>query len=165
MRSLLFILFISFFTYTGAQPLVNDTADCLAVVGTFNNKKNVKNVWAYLFLENQVIDSVETYTKKGFAFILKPNRKYSILISRTGYYSRLVSISTILPPGVLPEPVFIFGFKCELLKQKNKVDDYWLDFPIAQVAYDPESKIFEYDKKYTQTIKEELLKLGFNQRH
>ena len=112
-----------------------------------------------------MIDSVETYTKLGFSFILKPNRRYSIVISRTGYYSRLVSISTILPPGVVPVPVFIFGFKCELLKQKGKLDDLWLDFPIAQVAYDPKSKIFDYDKKYTQSIKEELSKQGFQQRH
>ncbi len=165
MRFFLIIFFLSLFTNATAQPAVNDTADCLAVVGTFNNKKNVKNVWAYLFLENRVIDSVETFTKKGFSFVLKPNRKYSILISKKGYFNRLVSISTVLPPGVVPIPVFIFGFKCELLKQNNKLDDYWLDFPIAQVAYDSTTKIFEYDKKYTQTIKTELLKLGFEQRH
>jgi len=165
MRVLFLLLLISFFSLSNAQSLVNDTADCLAVVGTFNNKKNVKNVWAYLFLDNDVIDSVETYTKLGFSFILKPNRHYSILITRTGYYSRLVSISTVLPPGVVPIPVFIFGFKCELFKQKNALDDYWLDFPIAQVAYDPESKIFEYDRRYTQAIKEKLTNMGFKQRH
>lgn len=160
MRLFLLIIFICFFSTTKAQTAVNDTADCLAVVGTFNNKKNVKDVWAYLFRNNEVVDSVKTYTKKGFAFILKPNQHYSIMIIKEGYYSRLVSISTVLPPGVVPKPVFIFGFKCELLKRNNEVDDYWLDFPIAQVAYDPTSKIFDYDKKYTQTIKDELVKLG-----
>jgi hypothetical protein len=166
MRLLLFIIVsFTFFIWSGqaevrAQTL-DPNADCLAVVGTFTNKKKIDSVQVYLFKNNDVVDSIKVSSKKGFAFILKPNCNYSILETKRGYYSRLVSISTFLPPGVVPKPVFIFGFKIELLKQKKTVDDFWLDFPIAQVAYDPASQMFDYDKKYTQTIKDELVKLGF----
>lgn len=161
MRSLLLLsLIISALSISSAQELVNPNDDCLAIVGTFNNKKNVKDVWVYLYSDLKKVDSVKTFTKKGFAFVLKPNRHYSIFIDKDGYYSRLVSISTMLPAGVVPKPVFIFGFKTEFLTRKNNVDEYWLDFPIALISYDSTVKDFTYDKKYTQTIKEELEKLG-----
>ena len=159
MRSLLFVFLLSFSPGLFAQKQLDQNADCLVVIATFNNTKNIDDIWAYQYLGNKKIDSVKTSTQKGFSFAFKPNKIYSIVISKPGYYDRLVSITTALPPGVFPNPIFTFGFKTEFIAQKYDVDTYWLDFPIARVAYDTASKNFNYNKKYTQSIKQELFKL------
>lgn len=141
----------------------SQNTDCLALVGTFTNKKKIKEIKAYLHANDVLVDSVVTDSKKGFQFVLKRNNNYSIAILKPGFYNRLVKISTFLPAKASPPSpaiVYLFGFQLELLAIKTKVDDYWLDFPIANVAYDSISNDFSFSKKYTQSIKSELIKMG-----
>jgi len=160
MRYLLLFLFSLSLISVRAQTKKDDSKDdCLVVVGSFNNKKKVDDIWAYLYQDNTRIDSMKISSKKGFQFILKTGKNYAILVSKGGYYNRMIRLSTILPAGVIPKPVFLFGFKTEMIPVKISVDDYWLDFPVAQVIYDSILKDFGYNKKYTKTIREELEKL------
>jgi hypothetical protein len=135
-----------------------DKDACLALVGYFNNTSPIKNVTVHLFMSSDLIDSVKLNGKKDFGFVLKRNKRYTIHIIAPGYYSRLLTLNTDLSDNINSTPLFVFEFDMMLIKEMKGVDDFYLDFPIASIAYDPKIKKFSFSHRYTETMEKEVKK-------
>jgi len=154
-----FILTICFlFSVETFSQTQKSSEDCLAIVGIFSNPQIIKGIKAYLYQDEDIVDSATVDTNKDFGFILKRNRHYTVQIAKDGFYPRRVSIVTDLPDKVKATPLFIFEFEIKLLRQLKGVDDFYMDFPIALIAYDKKIDKFLYSKKYTLNMQDKLKK-------
>lgn len=110
-----------------------------------------------LYQQNEKKAMIEITNVKNenrfFSFNLERNQDYTIEVSKPGYVSRKISISTHLPAEVKLSPVFYFEFEIDLFKEKIGMDDYYLDFPVALVSYDKKRDVFDIQHKYTENIK------------
>ena len=142
--------------------LKNDTSVCLQVIGIAMEKNiPINGVIVKLYKENEEliweeITSVE-YHEHSFSFNLNRNCYYTVEISKSGYVTRSVGISTKLPDNIKTDEVkFTFEFEVELFKEKKDVNDYYLDFPVALLNFNELTEVFEYDSKYTKHIKSKI---------
>jgi hypothetical protein len=132
---------------------------CLEVLGIAvdGTNKPIDGVIVRLFLENEELEWSEitsvSYHEHWFKFKLEANKNYTIEISKTGFVTRSVAISTAIPASVSLEQVFKYEFEIELLKEKKGVDDFYLDFPVALISYDKKHEVFNYSTSYTRHIK------------
>jgi hypothetical protein len=146
-----------------AQTETNGAIDsiCLKIQGLAMSKgQPIDGVNAKLYRENEEMEMVEitsvSHHSHDFFFNLDKNSYYTIEVSKPGYITRMISISTKLPPGVKTEPVFEYQIELEMHKEKIGVDDYYLDFPIALIDYDPVKDVFVSHGKYTAYIKAKI---------
>ena len=110
-----------------------------------------------LYQQNEEKAMIEITNVKNenrfFSFNLERNQNYTIEVSKPGYVSRRISVSTHLPADVKISPVFYFEFEIDLFREKMGMDDYYLDFPVALVSYDKKRDVFDIQRKYTENIK------------
>jgi hypothetical protein len=152
-----------FYKRSVAQTDASGPADsvCLKIQGLAMSKgQPIDGVNAKLYRENEEMEMVEvtsvSHHSHDFFFTLDKNSYYTIEVSKPGYITRMISISTKLPPGVKTEPVFEYQIELEMHKEKAGVDDYYLDFPIALIDYDPVKDVFVSHGKYTAYIKAKI---------
>jgi hypothetical protein len=146
---------------TKAQNSYNDSLICLEVNGiALSNKIALDGVNVRLFMENEEMELMEVTSVEhhdhSFSFKLQRDSYYTIEISKPGYFTRTVSISTKLPKEVNHKPIFVFEFEVDMPKQTTVVDDYYLDFPIALIDYDAKKGVFVSHGKYTTHIKNKI---------
>ena len=154
---LLTILTISFLT-SKSQNIYNDSLICLEVNGiALSNKIPLDGVNVKLYMENEEMELIEITSVEhhdhSFTLKLQKDSYYTIEISKPGYLTRLVSISTKLPKDVKIKPIFIFEFEVDMPKEQTVADDYYLDFPIALIDFDAKKGVFVSHGKYTAHIK------------
>jgi hypothetical protein len=140
-----------------AQDLNNDSLFCLEVRGRIVlNSKSSGSYKVKLFWNNLAIDSHTVKGNKPFVFHLKRDEMYGIVISKKGYYPRLISIDTRISEA--DKNLYLFDFETTLLKKsKSKnLDKDALDYPIAIVAYDDRMIGFYYNEEYTSEIKRDI---------
>lgn len=130
---------------------------CLEVSGTLEGDRtdNEKNVTVNLVEENDVTRTLTVKPNEVFSFRLVPGKQYSIKISRPGYKTRLVCISTALPE-VAGNQLYRFHFDLhELIHDKdiNAEQEDVLDFPVALICYHEDKGYFDYSEQYTKFIK------------
>lgn len=150
-----------FISYGQVVIPVNDTVECMRAVGVaMDNGVPVDGVSVTLYKLSEEVEWTEvTNAPKHdhhFSFDLMGNSYYTIQVSKPGYVTRIVGISTQMPPTVVIDeynPKTIFEFEVDLFKVKDGTDDYYLDFPIALVNYNLATKKFEQDKNYTTKLK------------
>jgi hypothetical protein len=135
---------------------------CLEVVGVALDEQNepINGVEVKLLKENEEMEWVEvtsvTYHDHDFAFALEADSYYTIEIRKEGFVTRSVGISTKLPEGIDYTELFKYGFEVTLFKETKGVDDFYLDFPVALVSYNPKSEVFENNLNYTRHIKAKI---------
>lgn len=139
---------------------VSDSA-CLKIQGLAMSKgQPIDGVNAKLYRENEEMEMVEvtsvSHHSHDFFFTLDKNSYYTIEVSKPGYITRMISISTKLPASVKIEPMFEYLIELEMHLEKQGVDDYYLDFPIALIDYDPVKDVFVSHGKYTAYIKSKI---------
>lgn len=144
-----------------SQNIYIDSLVCLEVNGiATNNKEPLGNVNVKLYMENEEMEMTEVtnveHHDHSFSFKLQRNKHYTIEISKPGYFTRFVSISTNLPDNISSKPLFTFDFEVEMVKTTPVTDDYYLDFPIALIDYNNEKGVFVMHGKYTANIKKKL---------
>ncbi len=126
---------------------------CLAI----SEGKALDGVNAKLYKENEEMEMMEitsvSHHSHNFFFNLMKDSYYTVEVSKPGYVTRIISVSTKLPRGVKTEPIFEYEIKLEMHKEKQIADDYYLDFPIALIDYDPVKDVFVSHGKYTAYIK------------
>lgn len=144
----------------------NENTICLRLIGLATEKRiPLEGVIVKLYKENEElqweeITSIE-YHEHSFSFDLNKNLYYTIEISKNGYVTRSIGISTQLPNSVKIDGIkFTFEFEVELFKEAKNSDDYYLDFPVALIKYNESNKVFEYDEKYTKHIKAKINENG-----
>lgn len=148
---------------TKAQTKVKDDSTvCLQIIGiTIEKNIPIDGVVVKLYKENEELHWEEitsvVYHEHSFSFNLIRNTYYTVEVSKKGYVTRSIGISTALPDNVIIGDVkFTFEFELELFKEKQNVDDYYLDFPVALIKYNETNQVFEYDTKYTKHIKSKI---------
>lgn len=159
-----FVLSIcSVFAFTAkAQPdLAIGDSICLKIQGLAMSKGlPIDGVNAKLYKESEETEMVEvtsvSHHSHDFFFNLSKNSFYTIEVSKPGYITRMISISTKLPENVKIDPIFEFQIELEMHEEKQGVDDYYLDFPIALIDYDAKKDVFVAHGKYTAYIKSKI---------
>jgi hypothetical protein len=146
---------------TAAIAGTNEDTVCLKIKGlAICEGKPLDGVNAKLYKENDEMEMVEvtsvSHHSHDFFFNLAKNSYYTIEISKPGYITRMISISTKLPQGVKVDPIFEYEIELEMHKERQGVDDYYLDFPIALIDYDPVKDVFVSHGKYTAYIKAKI---------
>jgi len=159
------VTLLFFFTFCiismHAQNSYSDSLICLEVNGiALSNKIPMDGVNVRLFMENEELELTEITSVEhhdhSFSFKLQRDSYYTIEVSKPGYFTRSISISTKLPKEVSIKPFFIFEFEVEMPKQTTVIDDYYLDFPIALIDYDIKKGVFVSHGKYTNNIKNKI---------
>jgi len=156
---LLMIVAISFTSQANEMKDSLSSITCLEVIGIAVDEDNkpIDGVEVRLYKENEELEWTEitsvAYHEHSFIFNLAPNEYYTIEISKKGFVSRLVAISTKIPSNISLEEKFHYEFEVSLFKVKKQSDDYYLDFPVALISYNKERDVFDNNYAYTRHIK------------
>ncbi|MDP3557035.1 MAG: hypothetical protein Q8T03_06640 [Bacteroidota bacterium] len=138
----------------------NPESICLDISGNIQAKSVDGNdsYTAELLLDNKIIQQITIKDRRSFKFSLLKNHWYTIRISKSGYYQRLISICTDLPKN--KNGLYKFHFDTELipLTGAQAIDQDALDFPIAIINYDKDAEWFYYNEEYTANMKRQLYK-------
>ena len=150
--SIIFLVFHSS-AFAGSTDTI-----CLEITGIVEHEGTlIDGVKIKLYKENEEMEMTEItstpYHDHTFKFKLLKNSYYAIEVSKEGYITRMISISTQLPPNVKVKHFFKYEFHLEMFKVQEGVDDYYLDFPVALIDYDPNKDLFMSHEKYTKFIK------------
>lgn len=135
--------------------------ECLWVKGLAIDENNIAidGVEVSLFKHNKKIEQIEITNRKNqynnFMFVLEANQYYTVEVSKPGYVKRSVVFYTELSSDMNIKSLFKFEFEIVLFKEK-KMDDDYLDFPIALVRYNKKNKNFEHNISYTKFIKTKI---------
>ena len=138
---------------------IEDDQVCLEVLGIAmdSNNKPIDGVEVKLYRENDEQEWIQVtsvmYHEHSFLFKLEANEYYTIEISKPGFVTRSVGISTVIPKDVSLEEKFRYEFEVELFKEKKNVNDFYLDFPVALISYNAERDVFDNNANYTRHIK------------
>ena len=148
---------------TNSKPHFGNPSLCLEIDGKilFDNTEPENKCKIALICNDIIIDSlVLNEGKRKFKFTLKKNLFYSLRICKSGYITKVICIDTKVPyfenDG---EDLYKFKFSTKLLKTElsSKLNKDLLDLPIAIISYNYKLEKFIYDKKYTSSIKKQML--------
>jgi|GEM_PF-2247464 len=132
---------------------------CLEVLGIAMDSSNqpIDGVEVKLYKENDEQEWTEvtsvTYHDHSFMFKLEANEYYTIEVSKPGFVTRSVGISTVIPADVSLDEIFRYEFEVELFQEKKNMNDFYLDFPVALISYNPDRDVFDNNYAYTRHIK------------
>jgi hypothetical protein len=161
--TLLGSMLIPYFTYSSLPQKkdTTETIECLKIIGLAVDEDNraIDGVEIKLFKQNDVVEEIELtnaeHHEHSFTFILESNEYYTVKISKPGFVDRCIAFYTTLPSSTTVKSLFYYEFEVILFKEK-KMDDYYLDFPVAIVHYNEKNKAFECNAKYTKYIKTKI---------
>lgn len=113
-----------------------------------------------LFRDGKKVDEFSTSTNGKFQFELAYEHDYVLEFTKEGYVSKKISVNT---KGI-PEEEKSFGFEfggweVSLFQYIEGFNTDILKRPIGKIAYSAELGALDYDVEYTNSIKEELMKL------
>jgi hypothetical protein len=99
--------------------------------------------------------------KKGKCLFKLPlDKNFKIEISKTGFVTKYIMISTKVPND--KRDIFSFSFDVDLFEEIKGLDVSVLKQPIAKVAYNLTLEGFAYDVAYTSRINTDLKKMYKN---
>jgi len=90
-------------------------------------------------------------------FRLGFQKKYKIVISRKGFYSKILTIDTKIPTDL--NTAYIFPADVMFYREKEKLDANIFKEPIAIIVFSAKTKQFEYDDLYSKKLAYELKKI------
>lgn len=163
--TLFLVLLFSFSIRSNAQTQKDsgyDTINCLKIIGlAVEEGVPIDGITVTMYKENEALEWDEITCVKDhehrFLFYLQPNSYFTIEVSKDGYVSRMIGISTALPEDVLKKgKKYLFDFEVTMFKKTKGVDTYYLDFPVALIAYNIKNKRFENNANYTKHIKTKI---------
>ena len=99
-----------------------------------------------------------------YKFKLEPDADYELKFSKVGYVSKILSINTEnVPPKdlITKHEIFVFKVNVDLFKIVPNLDVSILDGPVGKIYYDKSKKDFDYDEKYSNSIRKEIETLLF----
>lgn len=162
-KTLILVFLAPSFVYAFTSE-VKDTVksiECLKIVGLAIDEKNIAidGVEVRLFKKNDMMEQIEItsveHHNHNFTFTLEENEYYTVKVSKPGYVERWVVFYTDLPSKLCVKNLFIYEFEVILFKEK-KIDDYYLDFPIALIHFNEKKLCFENNNNYTIYIKSKI---------
>jgi len=90
-------------------------------------------------------------------FRLGFQKKYKIIISRKGFYSKILSIDTKIPTDL--NTAYIFPADITFYREQEKLDAKIFKEPIAIIVFSSKTKQFEYDNLYSKKLDYDLKKI------
>jgi hypothetical protein len=90
-------------------------------------------------------------------FRLGFQKKYKIIISRKGFYSKILSIDTKIPTDL--NTAYIFPADISFYREQEKLDAKIFKEPIAIIIFSSKTKQFEYDDLYSKKLDYDLKKI------
>lgn len=136
------------------SSFVSDTNSCLIIAGKIYSNETGDSYRIELITDNECVSEYHLKENNNkFYFRLSKNKTYAIRISKRGFITKLIYINTELPNGT--NEVFEFKFIAKLLKQDESylLNQEALDFPFAFVFFNTQRKCFDYNRKYTKTVR------------
>ena len=104
-----------------------------------------------------LIKAVFADDKGKCKFRLGFQKKYKIIISRKGFYSKILSIDTKIPTDL--NTAYIFPADITFYREQEKLDAKIFKEPIAIIVFSSKTKQFEYDNLYSKKLDYDLKKI------
>jgi hypothetical protein len=104
-----------------------------------------------------LIKAVFADEKGKCKFRLGFQKKYKIIISRKGFYSKILSIDTKIPTDL--NTAYIFPADITFYREQEKLDAKIFKEPIAIIVFSSKTKQFEYDNLYSKKLDYDLKKI------
>ena len=156
LRALLLILvgFVSLSCFAQGQYI-------LFVDGTVKEgKSKLVGSTVTVYEDGDKFGAIVTNASGKFGFELMMDHEYIIEFSKSGYVSKKISVSTKGVPEDEAEFGFEFGgWQVGLFKNMEGLDVSILDNPVGKIFYVEADNGFDYDAKYTKSIRQELAQL------
>ncbi|MES2515777.1 MAG: hypothetical protein V4580_16610 [Bacteroidota bacterium] len=161
--SLIITMLMPLLTYSKVENKTDttETIECLKIIGLALDENNhaIDGVDVRLFRQNDLIEQKEITSVEhhdhNFTFTLESNEYYTVKISKPGFVERWIVFYTDFPSEKNMESLLYYEFEVVLMKEK-KMDDYYLDFPIALIHYNEKKDAFENNTMYTTYIKTKI---------
>ena len=113
----------------------------------------LSNAEVSLYLGTEKIKSDFTTSEGKFGLKLEINNQYTIIASKSGFVSKKILFDSNVNT---PDFKNTYQFTIELFKLIDGVNLSLFDKPIAKIAFDEIAEEFDYDKKYTQSVRKEF---------
>ena len=151
---LVLFFFINAITFSQGQYI-------LFVDGTVKEgKSKLIGSTVTVYEDGEKSGSILTNASGKFGFDLLMDHEYIIEFSKTGYVSKRISVNTIGVPDDEAEFGFEYGgWQIGLFKTIEGLDVSILEKPIGKIFYVQAYGGFDYDAKYTKSIRNELAQL------
>ncbi len=136
-------------------PNGNFAKSIITISGRVNEEGHeLQNANVLLLKNNIPVNEVTTDEIGGFSFTLKTDNQYMIVFSKSGYVSKKILVNTENVP--INTSILRSGIDVELFREIDGVDFSILNQPIGEFFYSPNKKNIDYDKNYTNSIREQL---------
>ncbi|MFZ4614284.1 MAG: carboxypeptidase regulatory-like domain-containing protein [Bacteroidia bacterium] len=136
-------------------PNVNFAKSIITISGRVNEEgQELQNANVLLLNNNIPVTQITTDEIGGFSFTLNTNNQYMLVFSKSGYVSKKILVNTENVP--INTSVLRSGIDVELFREIDGVDFSILNQPIGEFFYSTDKKNIDYDKNYTNAIREQL---------
>ncbi|MCB0761375.1 MAG: hypothetical protein KDC12_07640 [Flavobacteriales bacterium] len=145
---------------------MNKVNSGLPVVGLVTQEgKRCKDALINVYDGNQLVNQFHTEKNGRFQLLLHTGKYYTIEVIKDKYVTKRIAFNTDMGNRRIDIPVY----ECDLdivpeaIFDGIDIDD--LDFPMAIVSYDADTRTFQHNEEYTthmRTTYEELLMQGFD---
>ena len=138
--SIVLMFFILVETLDGiAQNEIKFDSPCLEMLGV-SSIENISiegmNLKLYIENEEREMKEVRREIHNASDFKLQRDSNYTIEVSKSGYATRMISISTSLPKSSTSNPIYICDFELELIEDPKAAENQQLIFPLVLIDYD-----------------------------
>ncbi|MEI6522834.1 MAG: carboxypeptidase-like regulatory domain-containing protein [Bacteroidota bacterium] len=136
-------------------PNGNFAKSIITISGRVNEEGHeLQNANVLLLKNNIPVTEITTDEIGGFSFTLNTDNQYMLVFSKLGYVSKKILVNTENVP--INTSVLRSGIDVELFREIDGVDFSILNQPIGEFFYSTDKKNIDYDKNYTNAIREQL---------
>jgi hypothetical protein len=136
-------------------PNGNFAKSIITISGRVNEEGHeLQNANVLLLKNNIPVTEITTDEIGGFSFTLNTDNQYMLVFSKSGYVSKKILVNTENVP--INTSILRSGIDVELFREIDGVDFSILNQPIGEFFYSTDKKNIDYDKNYTNAIREQL---------
>jgi len=136
-----------------------DSGVCLTIKGKVLNAAEglTQNCKVELITNDGTIETLDIQNgKRNFQFHLKRNESYTIRLSKEGYLSKMIAISTFIPFALDEISEFSFNTQMISIEDAQGSTNGIYAVPIAFIRFDRLSESFVYDLNYATQVKMDI---------
>ena len=163
MKNLLITLFAAFSFTVSAKNFVDAPLGVPVEGIVIEEGRKCKDAKIQLYLGNEEVQQVTSENGK-FNFVLDFNNYYTIVVSKKGMVSKLISVDTHVKSTKIRVPVYECGIDLISKSRFLGMNTSILEFPMGIVSYNRGKGEFAHNKDYTSHMREAyqaLLKESF----
>ena len=159
------VIFFFLFLFSTSVAFSDGDADWHIAVDGIITKEDQKLKGAIVTLVNlenypEVTRSIVTPGNGKFIFILKPDKEYLIIASKTGHVTKKILFSTKnVPDGRVSKEFTYFPIEISLFEDIEGLNISILKNPIGKITYNDKINDFDVDKDYAKSIHAQVLTL------